>query len=242
MSARRRLLVPAVVLAAGLLAPAPAAGAADRLDALAVQLRDGPVAVDPEMSWFFTRADDARLERTLRRSPLDVYVAVLALLDADESGGDGERVAVGLHRRLQRPGLYLVVDEAGYIDARAYSVPRQVSLGYGIKPPPCCTEDPDVGEISGRVMQIVGDIADNPPGDTTDAATLRALKPYGSRPRYDPDESTREASLASAIMGGMLGLIAGGFARRNARRQAAAEAAGNRRRRRRRGRRGGRRR
>ena len=241
MRLRRQLLVGAALLAGGLLAPAPAS-AADRLDVLATQLRDSPVAVDSEMSWFFTRADAARLERTLRGSPLDVYVVVLALLDADESGGDGERVAVGLHRRLKRPGLYLVVDEAGYIDARAYSVPRRISLGYGIRQPPCCTEDPDVEEISGRVVQVVEDIADNPPGDTTDDAQLRPLKPYGYRPPYDPDDSTREASLASAIMGGMLGLIAGGFARRNARRHAAAEAAGNRRRRRRRGRRGGRRR
>ena len=115
-------------------------------------------------------------------------------------------------------------------------------MGYGIKQPPCCTQDPDVDEISGRVTQIVEDIADNQPGDTTDEATLRPLRPYGYRRPYDPDESTREASLASAIMGGMLGLIAGGFARRNARRHAAREAAENRRRGRRRGRRGGRRR
>jgi hypothetical protein len=91
-------------------------------------------------------------------------------------------------------------------------------VGYGITPPPCCTQDPDVDEISGRVMQVVDDIADNDPADTTDDATLRPLKPYGYRLASDPDASTREASLASAIMGGMLGLIAGGVARRRARR------------------------
>jgi hypothetical protein len=233
----RRLLAAVLLLAGGLLAPAPAV-AADRLDVLARELRDGPVAVDTEMSWFFTRADAARLARTLRTSPLDVHVAVLALLEGDESGGDGERVAVGLHRRLQRPGLYLVVDEAGYIDARAYSVPREVFLGYGITPPPCCTQHPDVDEIGTRVVRVVEDIADNRPGDTTDDATLRPLKPYGYLPPYDADASTRDASLASAIMGAMLGLIAGGVARRRERRHAALAAAKHRRRRRRRGRRG----
>jgi hypothetical protein len=240
VTARRLLSALALVFAALLAAPGPAV-AADRLDVLADELRDGPVAVDSELSWFFTRADAARLERALRRRPLDVYVAVLALLDADESGGDGERAAVGLHRRLKRPGLYLTVDEDGYIDARAYSVPREVFVGYGIEHPPCCKDAPDVDEISGRVVQIVDEIADNQPADTTDDAELRRLEPYGFRRPYDPDESTREASLASAIICGMLGLIAGGFARRNARRHAAREAAEGRRRRRRRGRRGGRR-
>jgi hypothetical protein len=242
VSARGLPAAPALVLvlAALLAAPLPAV-AADRLDVLAGELRDGPVAVDSELSWLFTRADAARLARALRRSPLDVHVAVLALSDADESGGDGERAAVVLHRRLKRPGLYLTVDEDGYIDARAYSVPREVFVGYGIERPPCCQDAPDVDEISRRVVRIVGDIADNKPADTTDDTSLRRLEPYGYRRPYDSDASTREASLASAIMGGMLGLIAGGFARRNARRHEARQAAKPRRRRRRRGRRGGRR-
>ena len=166
---------------------------------------------------------------------------MLALLDADESGGDGERAAVGLHRRLKRPGLYLTVDEDGYIDARAYSVPREVFVGYGIEHPPCCRDAPDVDEISGRVVKLVADIADNAPADTTDDTALRRLEPYGYRRPYDPDQSTREASLASAIICGMLGLIAGGFARRNARPHAAVELAEPRGRGRRRGRRGRRR-
>ena len=69
----------ALLLAAGLalLVHAPPAAAAGRLDVLAQQLRERPLAVDSELSWFFDRAEEARLVRVLRRSPVDFHVALV---------------------------------------------------------------------------------------------------------------------------------------------------------------------
>lgn len=53
--------------------------------------------------------------RTLRASPVDFHVALVPTFEADESGGDAHRVVVALHRRLRRPGVYLVIDQYGYL-------------------------------------------------------------------------------------------------------------------------------
>ena len=127
----RALLLAGAVALALVLAP-PAAGAG-RLDVLAQQLRERPLAVDPELAWFFDAADERRLVRTLRRSPVDVHVALVPQFEDDKSGGDGDRIIASLHRRLRRPGVYVVIDQHGYFDVGSYAVPRRVSFPFDLQ-------------------------------------------------------------------------------------------------------------
>lgn len=223
-----------VALVAALLATlliVPAARAADRLDVLADTLRERPLAIDSELSWLLDRGERARLERALRDSALTVRVAVVAQFEDDESGGDGARIAVALQQRLKRPGLYVVVDQHGYIDARAYAVPRRISFGYGIEQPPVSRKS-TAGELIGRLERLVEGIEASPPGNTTDDLPLRELRPFGAPFGDGAGASTGDAALGSAIIGGMFGLLAGGIARFAARREAARASAAARRHRR----------
>lgn len=186
----RALLLAAVVL----LAAVPAAGAASRLDALADQLGERPLAVDPELSWFLSRAEEARLVRALEQSPVAFHVALLPQFEDDESGGDGARIAVALHQRLRRPGLYLVIDQHGYLQARAYAVPRRITATYDLERPPVRLEL-GAGEVIGRVERLVTKVAEAPPGTTTDELPLPRLRGY-QEPYETSDTTTAKAALA----------------------------------------------
>ena len=210
-----------------LLAVAPPVAAADRLDALARELREGPLAIDSELSWFLDRAEERRLVRVLRASAVDVHVALVPQFEEDESGGDGDRIAAALHRRLQRPGLYLIVDQHGYFDVRAYDVPRRVSIDYDLQIPPA-GRDATPADVIRRVDGVVDEVAAAPPGRTSDELPLSELRPYDRR--YGDDRAaTGDAALGAAIVGGMLGLFAGGVARRLTRGQGGPWAPGRRR-------------
>ncbi len=194
-----------LLLVAGLLAligPASPAAAADRLDVLAAQLRERPLAIDTELSWFFGDAQKARLVRTLRASPVDFHVALVPTFEADESGGDAHRVVVALHRRLRRPGVYLVIDQYGYLSSRAYGVPRRVTLAYGLDGPPT-DRRLRAAEVIGRVERLVAGVVAAPAGRTTEEDLLRPLRPYGQRFRSGDEETTADVALGAAVVGGL---------------------------------------
>jgi hypothetical protein len=228
----------ALLVAAGLalllgFAPPAAAAAAGRLDVLAQTLREQPLAIDSELAWFFDAAQERRLVRTLRRSPVAFHVAVLPQIEDDESGGDGARIVIGLHRRLRRPGVYLVVDEQGYFDIGSYAVPREVSFPFDLRVPPT-GRGLGTGGVVERVQQLVAAVAAAPPGHTTDEPSPLPLKPYENFRLHRYGQSTGDAALGAAVTGGILGLFAGGVARLRARRQAARAKSASRRRGRRR--------
>jgi len=213
----RALLVVAGLV---LLVPAPPAAGAGRLDVLAQELRERPLAIDSELAWFFTAAEERRLVRTLRRSPVDFHVALLPQMGDDESGGDGQRIVASLHGRLRRPGVYLVIDQHGFLDVGLYAVPREAFVPFELKVPP---RGPRARsrEVMERVQRIVADVAAAPPGETTDKPYPRPLEPYENWRLHRHGESTGDVALDAAVAGGILGLFAGGVARLRARREAA---------------------
>lgn len=233
----RALLVAALAL---LVCAAPAAGAG-RLDVLAGELRERPLAIDSELAWFFDAAEQRRLVRTLRRSPVDVRVALLPRFEEDESGGDSDRALVSLHRRLRRPGVYVVVDQHGYFTVGSYAVPREISVPFDLRVP-SAGEGATPGGVLARLQRLVSDVAAAPPGETTDAPFLPPLEPYANWRLRRYGDTTGEVALDAAIAGGVLGLFAGGLARLRARRVAARTDGAAQRRRRGRGRGRGRRR
>ena len=223
----------ALLLAAGmaLLVLAPPAAGAGRLDVLAGQLRERPLAIDSELAWFFDAAEERRIVRVLRRSPVDFHVALLPQLEDDESGGDGARIVVALHRRLGRPGVYVVIDEEGVFDVGSWAVPREVSVPFDLRVPPT-SEAAKPGAVVERLQRLVADVAAAPRGQTTDDPEpyLRPLEPYENWRLRRYGESTADVALDAGIAGGILGLFAGVVMRVRVRRAAARTARTRRRR------------
>ncbi len=192
----------------------PAAGtafAADRLDALAVTLRDRPLAVDPELSWLLDARQERRILRALRGSPVPVFAAVVPQLETDESGGDPDRIATELHRRLGRPGLYVLIDERGTLETTAFDVPRGDARSYELTPyPPERERSPSFTAV--RVERLVDRLASLPAGTTNQDRELRELEPYEptfSR-NFDERASFGDTAVGAGFVFGLLGLLAGG--------------------------------
>jgi hypothetical protein len=108
----------AALICAAALGLAPAAPAADRLDRAAAALKRKPFYVHPDMLWLMPEGARGRVARGLRDASEPLYVAVLPLLDEDESGGIDQRALDGLRRRVGRPGRYLLMDDQGAIGVR----------------------------------------------------------------------------------------------------------------------------
>jgi hypothetical protein len=234
---RRGLLAAAIaLLAVATVAPAASASAAaGRLDRLVQELRVQPLAIDSELSWYLSSAQRRRLERTLRASPVAIRVALVPQVEDDESGGDGSRIAVWLHRRLGRPGIYVVVDEHGYFDVGSWAVPREVDIPFGLSVPSSGERDTR-GAVVRRLQRLVSDAASAPRGETTDDPEpyLRPLEPWENWRLHRYGDSTGDMAFDAAVAGGILGLFAGGLARLRTRRETPRMAAPTRRRRRRR--------
>jgi hypothetical protein len=103
-----------------------------RLDRLAGVLRRESLAVDPEVEWMFDTAEHRSLERALRGAQIPVLVAVLPMLDEDESGGDTERMLRTLQQRVGRMALYVVVDQRGRMDLASVGVPLDLSIPFSL--------------------------------------------------------------------------------------------------------------
>ncbi len=212
---RRPSRVLLVLVALALTGPTVGmAVAADRLDALADTLRSRPLAVDPELSWLLDAKQERRILRALERSSVPIYAAVLPQLETDESGGDVARIATALHRRLGRPGLYVLIDERGTLETMAFDVPREDADSYDLAPyPPEGERSPAFTAV--RMERLVDAVAALPPGTTNDAREPRELDPYEptfSR-NYDEQASFGDMVLGSGFVFGLLGLVAGGLVR-----------------------------
>jgi hypothetical protein len=103
--------------ATAVLALAPAAPAADRLDRAADALKREPLYVHPDLLWLVPEGARARVTSALRGAP-ELRLAVMPMLEEDESGGRAQRALDGIRRRVDRPGRYLLMNEQGSIEMR----------------------------------------------------------------------------------------------------------------------------
>ena len=130
MSAARLIVAVLATIAAASVAP-PAHGA-DRLARAAAALERSPLFVHPDLLWLLPAGERARIERELRASPVPVRAAVLRVIPEDESYGDTRRVLFGIHRRLDRPGVLVVIDEGGSFDVESFDVAREISVPFDL--------------------------------------------------------------------------------------------------------------
>ena len=168
---------------------APGALAAERLDRLGVQLRDRPLVIHPDLAWLLDQTEIRRVEETLGRAEVPVLVTLLPLLEQDSSGGDPQRVLLGLIERAGRPGLYVVVDQRGAFhvaDDRLgrrvvvgddLAAPRSVSVSPGDRHSATETVVPRLGRLVAAVGDAPGARPQRPDRDLQPVASLRATPP-----------------------------------------------------------------
>jgi hypothetical protein len=195
VSAARLLAAMLAAVAVAALA-APAQGA-DRLARAAAALKRSPLFVHPDVLWMLPAGDRARIERELRASPVPVRAAVLPVIPEDESYGDSRRVLFGLHRRLGRPGVLVVVDEAGTFDVESFDVARRIDVPFDL-----ITVDADRPPVIGARLRRLVDIVGRAPAGP-------AAVP---KPRFVPrsaGDGHDEFTVWEVIL---LGTLLGGFA------------------------------
>jgi hypothetical protein len=125
----RRFGAILLVLAALVLAAGPVQ-AQDRLDRIKAGLAKDPVFLDPDLYGALTPGQIGALESSVRSAASalgrPVYLTLIPNPMDSESGGDADRLLWNIHQRVGRDGLYLTVDEGGYIDSLVYRVPRLI--------------------------------------------------------------------------------------------------------------------
>ncbi len=178
------MIRPAAGLLAAVTVIAPAAPApADRVGRIVAGLRQSPVFVDPEVSYLLTAEDRTALGRQIAAAGVPIYLAAVPLLSQDESAGNAEYLGYLLHRRLGRPGVYLVADQRGGLDWMSYQVPRDDARAY---------EQATNGEpLPRKLHDVIDAFARAPSAPKSDPVTPPA-----------PDTGTRHGKATAAGLAG----------------------------------------
>ena len=126
-----------ITVLAALLLAAPAR-AEDRLDRAATGLKSSPLYVHPELDFMLPEADRALILTHLREAylPFDVKIVALPSVEADESGGEADRMLWALNDRLPKTKRLLIgVDQRGNFELlrvdlnRDFDVPFEIEYG-----------------------------------------------------------------------------------------------------------------
>jgi hypothetical protein len=124
----------AAVLA--LLVLAAPARAEDRLDRAAEGLQGSPLYVHPELAHLFSERDRELIVQHLRDAhvPYDVKVVALPSVEADESGGDADRVLWAIDDRLfKAPRLLIAVNQRGSFALVKARLERDIDVPFEIE-------------------------------------------------------------------------------------------------------------
>lgn len=197
---------------------AGAAPAAARLDAVIATLRRSALSVDPELAWIFDARTRARLERTLERSAVPILVAILPLLDEDESGGDGDRVLRALQQGVGRDAAYVVVDQRGRFSLASIGIRRSLEIPYGLLNPPYDRRPieeqvddpapPGWASIADRLGTIVETAEASGPGEPNGLVRVRSALDPLDRTDYAA-ERRREDAIFGVVAGVFGGIVLG---------------------------------
>ena len=152
--------------------PPTAHDLAARTDRVADGLRRGPVYVDPESATGLGPARRAALSRHIGRLGVPVRIAVVPTETEDESAGDGDLFAAGLHKALRRDAVYVVaapdgetyevVNYGAELDdeqLHRYTEPLRYARGAGGE-----DEPPDLYRQLDALLTHIDDTRAGPPG------------------------------------------------------------------------------
>ncbi|MWA00299.1 hypothetical protein F8568_007920 [Actinomadura sp. LD22] len=199
-----RPLMPGVlgVTAAALaLWPASASAAPDprysgpRLDRVAAALAKDPLYVDPDVEAALGAADRARVDAAIRAAAQRVAVPILVVAapnpTASESQGKDDAFLSALHGVTRRDGLYLMVDDGGYMLGQGWNVPREIDLDVVAQDDAPDYEPPDIhhpfGGLADRLINRVNAWAAAPAAPPTSSpALLSPPAPFGQEDDRSP--------------------------------------------------------
>lgn len=192
---RARGILPVIVLAAvlGLAAAAPAR-ADERVDAIAEALRTYPVFVSSAATRSVPPAQVAALRRAAAAAPVPVFVVVAPSFGGEPGLGTLRPLPDLLHDRLERAGIYLVVDLSPSAYAQTFGVQARFDL-------------------SRLGSAVYDDRPDAGPGEA--ARYALSLLTTGSRrpvPRRGGENRVQVAAVVAAGLGaGALGFVLAGW-------------------------------
>jgi hypothetical protein len=124
-----------ITLLAALVLAAPAQ-AEDRLDRAATGLKASPLYVHPELGFLFPAADRELILTALRDMylPFDVRVVALPSTEADESGGESDRMLWALNDRLPKTKRLLIgVDQRGTFELLKVDLTRDIDVPFELE-------------------------------------------------------------------------------------------------------------
>ncbi|MBE2318627.1 hypothetical protein DVA67_021795 [Solirubrobacter sp. CPCC 204708] len=126
----------AVGMLLAMLVLAAPARAEDRLDRAAEGLNASPLYVHPEVGFLLSERDRELIVSHLRAAnvPFDVKVVAMPLLEADESGGEPDRLLWAIDDRLfKAPRLLIAVDQRGNFTLVKARLERDIDVPFEIE-------------------------------------------------------------------------------------------------------------
>ncbi|GAA3924638.1 hypothetical protein GCM10023085_02500 [Actinomadura viridis] len=192
------LVIAALAL---VLAPGPVAHADDpphaeaRWKRVAAALARDPLFVDMDLADTIDTAGRARIKAAMTRTSENIGVPVFVVVVPNdrnsESYGRDRVFLAGLRARLDRDGLYVMVDGDGSIEAVPFGVPRRLS-SYGLVPS-AVRDSGDYREpfarITDRLTLLLDLVRASPQAAPTTPAISESVPPFGEETSRKPLEA-----------------------------------------------------
>ncbi|GLZ11364.1 hypothetical protein Acsp04_15990 [Actinomadura sp. NBRC 104425] len=163
-------------------APSPAPHEETRFARVAAELAEDPLSVDMYLADAFSRADRRRIKAemaaTAKRIGVPVYVVVAPNPMESESYGEDEAFLFGLHERVGRNGLYVLVDEHGHIESVAFGVPRRIPYAPSKVYSPADLDAP-MADVPARLRQLFDSVASAPSAPASTPTLNSTPPPFG---------------------------------------------------------------
>lgn len=201
LPAARMVFAIAAVIAFAVLpmsATATAATAAEPTPAeeIADALRESPVYVHPAIAPALPEKERKRIAGLIRNSDVPIYVILTPLVRGDAWNGDPNRLALLVHDRLGKDGVYVTFDQQGAVDltAREWGGDHHAKFAAWT---PGFEDDLDNAPLADHLARCVELIASGKGKQAYDKATADLGAPSTPSPAShaasDPDKSTAPA-------------------------------------------------
>ncbi|MFA1551179.1 hypothetical protein [Actinomadura chokoriensis] len=214
----RFLVLAALAVVPPLLAVAPAAAgepipayARHRLDRVAAALAKDPLFVDPDMSTALDQAGRARVRAAMESAAsglgTPVYVVVIPNHQESESQGRDDVLLHGLHERLRRDGLYLLVNSAAWFEEEAFGVPRRLYSIDDERTDRPADGDNRFADLADRLSARLQIIRDAPSRPASTPSLYTTPDPFGQEDRLRSVEPETKAPFLTGLL--LAGPVAG---------------------------------
>ncbi|MEU6034741.1 hypothetical protein ABZ801_04980 [Actinomadura sp. NPDC047616] len=182
-------------------APPPAPHEEARFARVAAELAEDPLSVDMYLTDALSRADRKRVKaemaETAERIGVPVFVVVMPNSMDSESFGYDDAFLFGLRERVGRDGLYILVNEHGYIEVLPFRVPRDIRYTPREVRSPADLEAP-MADVPDRLRRLFDTVA-SAPSAPAGTPTL-----YSAPPPFGQEEPPLEAEFWGPFLTGLL--------------------------------------